>query len=109
MANYQETIREINDTYEDIKKKIQSKYDKVMNTIIELDGKITKVLNSNNTQRWIDDQVSKLQKKIDDKKKALEDWLQKQLEAAQKWVDGILQIIKEKIAELLLSMIKALA
>jgi 2-hydroxy-3-keto-5-methylthiopentenyl-1-phosphate phosphatase len=109
MANYQETIQEINDTYEDIKKKIQSKYDKVMNTIIELDGKITKVLNSNNTQRWIDDQVSKLQKKIDDKKKALEDWLQKQLEAAQKWVDGILQIIKEKIAELLLSMIKALA
>jgi chromosome segregation ATPase len=110
--SYSDKLQEINDTYTQIKDNIQKKYDKVMGEIVKLDEKIRNIENNEkvqNSKQWINEQVTKIQNKISEKKKKLEEWLNKQLEKAQKWVDGVMEIIKEKIAEMIASMLKALA
>lgn len=110
--SYNDKLQEINDTYTQIKDNIQRKYDKVMSEIVKLDEKMRNIKNNEkvqNSKQWINEQVTKIQTKINEKKEKLEKWLNKQLEKAQKWVDGVMEIIKEKIAEMIASMLKALA
>lgn len=110
MANYQDTLQDLNNTYEEIKQNIQSKYDKVIGEIAELDKKIQDLYtnSTNNSKQWINQQISIIKNKINKKKEALEKWLKQKLEDAQKWLDGVMDMIKQKIADMIISMLNAL-
>ena len=74
MANYQDTLQDLNNTYEEIKQNIQSKYDKVIGEIAELDKKIQDLYtnSTNNSKQWVNHQISAIKNKINKKKEALE-------------------------------------
>lgn len=104
-------ISEAMQTLAEIKANIQEKYDKVMNRIDEYLSQIDEVIINahNQSKEYIDKKVAKLKGKINDLTNKITAWMEQKLKEAQAWLDNIKAEIEEFVAELLLSMVNAIA
>lgn len=104
-------ISEAMQTLADIKANIQEKYDKIMGKIDEYLVQIDEVIANaqNQSKEWVDKKVEKLKEKIKDLTDKITAWMEQKLKDAQAWLDNIKKEIEEFVAELLLSMVKAIA
>ena len=104
-------ISEAMQTLADIKANIQEKYDKIMGKIdaylVQIDEVIANA--QNQSKEWVDKKVEKLKEKIKDLTDRITAWMEQKLKDAQAWLDNIKAEIEEFVAELLLSMVKAIA
>ena len=102
MASGAERISEVANTFNDIKKNIQDKYDKVAGRVEKLQKESDELDNANNQSPvWIEKQKKKIQSKIDTLLKNLENWLFDQLEKAQKWMDNMTKELTKIITDVL--------
>ena len=104
-------ISEAMQTLADIKANIQEKYDKIMGKIDKYLAQIDEVIANaqNQSKEWVDKKVEKLKEKIKDLTDKITAWMEQKLKDAQAWLDNIKKEIEEFVAELLLSMVKAIA
>ena len=105
-----EKIADIMKQVNDIKAKIQEKYDRVMAKVDLIQQEILKLEeNVNNSIMWVEAQKAKLEAKMKKLMQDIQDWMNLQLQKAQEWLDGVKKEIEDFILELALSMLKALA
>lgn len=107
----QEKIAEAMQTLADIKANIQKKYDDV---IVRIDGYLKQIDETianerNQSKEWVDKKVTDLKKKVQDLTDTITAWMEQKLKDAQAWLDNIKKEIEEFIAELLMSMVTAIA
>lgn len=106
-----EKIAEAMQTLADIKANIQKKYDDV---VVRIDGYLKQIDETianerNQSKEWVDKKVTDLKKKVQDLTDTITAWMEQKLKDAQAWLDNIKKEIEEFIAELLMSMVTAIA
>lgn len=106
-----EKIAEATKTVNDIKTRIQDKYDRIMGKIetYQQDLRQLALEADKHSKQWINEKTAKIKSKIEKLKSDVEEWLQTKMKEAQDWLAEVQKEIQDFIKELLASMILALA
>ena len=110
MNGAEKTARSVKD-FNDIKQKIEEKYNKVMGKIAKYQQDIIDLYNNSvgRSVEWVNRKIQDLKDKINDLKEKAQKWLMKKLQEAQRWLDNVKKEIEDFLKDLLVSMIESLS